>query len=126
MIGLIFESTADGLLVKHAVGLGARRSHGRPFRGIEDAELDAGLIGGRRHRTAQRIDIAHQMALADTADRRVAAHRPECVEVVRQQQRVRTRPRRGKRSFGAGVTAADDDDIETGGVKHRKGNAAAR
>jgi hypothetical protein len=58
------------------------------------------------------------MALADAADRRIAAHRPERVEVVRQQQGVRARPRRGQRSFGAGMAAADDDDIETGGIKH--------
>ncbi len=114
-IGLIFQSTADRLLVQHAIGLGARGAHGRTLRGVEDAELDAGFVGRRRHRPAQRIDLAHQMALADAADRRVAAHRPERVEVVRQQQRVRPRPRCGERSFGAGVAAADDDDIETGG-----------
>jgi hypothetical protein len=34
---------------------------------------------------------------------------------VGQQQGVRTRPRRGKRSFGAGMAAADNNDIETGG-----------
>ena len=117
-IGLIFQSTADRLLVQHAVGLGAGGAYRRAFRGIQDAELDAGFVGGRRHRTTQRIDLAYQMALADAADRRIAAHRPERVEVVRQQQRVRTRPRRGKRSFGAGVAAADDDDIETGGIEH--------
>ena len=117
-IGLIFQSAADGLLVQHAVGLGAGGADGRAFRGIQDAELDTGFVGGRCHRPAQRIDLADQMALADAANRRIAAHRPERVEVVGQQQRVRTRPRRGKRSLGAGVTAADDDDIETGGIEH--------
>jgi hypothetical protein len=90
-----------------------------PFRGVEDAELDAGLVGGRRHRAAQRIDLLDQMPLADAADRRIAAHRPQRVEVVRQQQRIRTHARRGERSFGAGMAAADDDHIETGGIKHR-------
>jgi len=125
-IRLIFESTADGLLVQHTVGLGTGGAHGRAFRGIEDAELDAGLVGRRSHRPAQRIDFAHQMPLTDTANRRVAAHCPERVEVVRQQQRIRPRPRRGKRSLGAGVAAADDDDIETGGIEHGFGFVAAQ
>ncbi len=117
-IGLIFQSTADGLLVQNAVGLGAGGADGGAFRCVEDAELDAGFVGRRCHGAAQRIDLANQMALADTADRRIAAHRPERVEVVRQQQCVRTRPGCGKRGLGAGVTAADDDDIETGGIEH--------
>ncbi|MPN35441.1 hypothetical protein SDC9_182939 [bioreactor metagenome] len=119
-VGLVLEARADGLLVQHAVGLGAGGAHRRTFRGIEDAELDAGFVCGGGHGTAQRIDFTHQMALADAADRRVAAHRPERFEVVRQQQRGRTGPRRGKRGFGTGVAAADDDDIETGGIKHGK------
>ncbi len=125
-IGLIFQSRTDGLLVQHAVGLGAGGAHRRTLRGIEDAELDAGLVGGRCHGAAQRIHLAYQMALADAADRRVAAHRPEGVEVVGQQQRVRPCPRCGERGLGAGVAAADDDDIETGGIEHRNRHAAVQ
>jgi hypothetical protein len=40
-----------------------------------------------RHRAAQRVDLLDQMALADAADRRVAAHLAERLDVVRQQQR---------------------------------------
>ncbi len=125
-IGLVFQAPTDGLFVQHAVGLGAGGAYGRALRGIEDAELDAGFVGGGGHGATQRIDLADQMALADAADRRVAAHRPERVEIVRQQQRARTRPCRGQRSFGAGMTAADDDDIETGGIEHLGRFAALR
>jgi hypothetical protein len=45
----------------------------------------------------------------------------ERVEVVGQQQRIRTRPGCGKRGLGAGVAAADDNDIETGGIEHGRG-----
>ena len=117
-IGLIFESTANGLLVQHAIGLGARGAHRRALRGIQDAELDAGFVGRSRHRPTQRINLAHQMPLADAADRRIATHRSQRVEVVRQQQRIGARPRCGKRGLGAGMAAADNDDIETGGVEH--------
>jgi hypothetical protein len=125
-IGLVFQSTADGLLVQHTVGLGASRAHRRAFRGVEDAELDTGFVGSRGHRPAQRIDFAHQVALANAADRRIAAHRPQRVEVVGQQQRIRPRPRCGKRSFGAGMAAADNNDIETGGEKHEGDYVAAQ
>jgi hypothetical protein len=37
---------------------------------------------------------------------------------MRQQQRIRTCPCCGERSFGAGVAAADNHDIETGRKKH--------
>ena len=123
---LIFQTRADRLLVQHAVGLGARGAHGRTFRGVEDAELDAGFVGGCRHGAAQRIDFTHQVALADAADRRVAAHRAEGVEIVRQQERVRTRPRCGQRSLGTGVTTADNDDIKTGGIEHGNSLAAVQ
>ena len=46
------------------VGLRARALDGRPLAAIEDAELDAGCIGGARHHAVQRIDLANQMALA--------------------------------------------------------------
>jgi hypothetical protein len=90
-----------------------------PFEALRDAELDAGLVGRCRHRSTQRINLTHQMALANAADRWIATHRPQRVEIVCQQQRIRTRPRRGERSFGAGMAAADNNDIETGREKHR-------
>jgi hypothetical protein len=86
-IGLVLDATADRLSVQHAICLRTGRAHRRPLARIENPELDARFIGGRRHRPAQGVDFLDQMPLADTADRRVAAHRTECLEVVRQQQR---------------------------------------
>ena len=69
------------------VGLRAGGPHRRPLRAVEDAELDPGLVGGHRHGAAQRVDLLDQVALADAADRRIAAHLPERLDAVRQQQR---------------------------------------
>ena len=55
--------------VEHAVGLRARRAHGRALARVEDAELDAGLVGRDGHRAAERVDLLDQVALADAADR---------------------------------------------------------
>ncbi len=57
----------------------------------------------------QGIDLTHQVTLADTADRRVAAHLPQRVDAVGQEQRARTASGRRQGGFGAGVAAANDD-----------------
>ena len=51
------------------------------------------------------------MALADTADRRIAAHHADRLDVVGQQQRARAGARRRERGLGTGMAAADDDDV---------------
>ena len=52
------------------------------------------------------------MALANTPDRRVAAHLAQRLDVLGQQQRPRTAARRGQRCLGTGMSAANHDDIE--------------
>ena len=51
------------------------------------------------------------MSFADATDGRVAAHLPERLDALCQEQRPRTHAGRGERGLGAGVTAADDDDV---------------
>jgi hypothetical protein len=60
----------------------------------------------------QSVNLAHEVALAETADGRIAAHRPDRVEIKAHQRRSRAHPGRRAGSFHPGVTAADDDDIE--------------
>ena len=109
-------------LVQRAVGLAARGAHGRTLAGVERAPLDAGAIGATRHRAAQGVDLAHQVALADPADGRVAAHLADGLDVLGQQQHARAAARRGQRGLGAGVAAADHDDV----VRARKVHAGRK
>src|SRR6185503_12139742 len=111
-VRLVLQHRADRLLVQDAIGLRARRSNGGALARIQDTELDAGAIGRLRHRATERVDLLDQMTLADTADRRVAAHLPERLDALRQQQRAHTHARRGQSGLGAGVPAANDDDVE--------------
>ena len=60
--------------VELAVGLGARALHGRALGAVEQPELDAGRVGHPAHQAVERIDLAHQVALAEPADGRVAGH----------------------------------------------------
>ena len=117
-IGLVLQHAADGRLVQNAVGLRTGGAHGRALAGIENAKLDTCLIGGQRHRTAHRVHLFDQVALADAADRWVAAHLPQRLNVVREQQSLAAHAGSRKRSLGASMAAADDDDIEFLWVKH--------
>ena len=112
-VGLAFDDGADRHAVQVAVGLAAGRAHGRTLGGVEGAPLDAGAVGGMRHRTAQGVDLLDQVALADAADGRVAAHRAHRFDVVGQQQGAHAGAGRGQRGFGASVATADDDDVVT-------------
>ena len=111
-VRLVLQRRTDRLLVQNAICLRTRRAYCRTFAGIESTELDAGTIGRLRHRAAERVDLLDQMTLADAADRRVAAHLPERLDALRQQQRAHAHARRGQSGLGAGVTAAYNDDVE--------------
>jgi hypothetical protein len=108
---LRLEHAANRAPVELAIGLRARGSHGRPLAGIQGAELNAGLIGGARHCPAERVDFLDQVALADAADRGVAAHLSQRLDVVGEQQCASAHTGSRERRFGAGVSAADDDDL---------------
>ena len=101
-----------GGAVELAVGLGARALHGRPLGAVEQPELDAGRIGDAPHQAVERIDLAHQMALAEPADGRVAGHLADGGEAVRDQRRARAHAGSRRRGLAAGMAAADNDDVE--------------
>jgi hypothetical protein len=111
-LGLVLHRVADEGAVQRSIGLAARGAHGRTLARVEPSPLDARGIGGLRHDTAECVDLLDQVTLADAADGRVAAHRADRLDAVRQQQRARARARRGQRGLGAGMAAADDDDVE--------------
>ena len=112
-VRLRLEPMPDRPLVQNAVGLRTRRAHRRPLAGVQDPELDARFVRGERHRPAQRIHLLDQVTLANPADRRVAGHLAERLDVVREQQRGAPHPRRRQGGLGAGVAAAHDNDVET-------------
>jgi len=94
------------------VGLGAGGAHRRALAGVQDAELDAGLVDGMGHQAAEGVDLLDQVALADAADGRVAAHLAQGFDVVGEQQGARAEARGGQGRLGPGMAAAHYDDIE--------------
>ena len=69
-------------------------------------------IGDPGHFPSQRVDLAHQLPLADAADGRVAGHLRDRVQVLREQQRPRAHARGREGGFAAGVAAAYHRHVE--------------
>ncbi len=120
-VGLGVQQRAHGPLVELPVGLGAGGPDGRALAGVEGAEVDAGPVGRRGHEAAQRVDLLRQVALADAADGRVAAHLADGFQVLGEQQRAGAQARRGRGGLGAGVAAADHDHVPGVGAAHIAG-----
>ena len=90
------------------VALRSRRPHCRAARGIQQAELDAHRIGDFAHDAAEGIHFAHEVALGNAANRGIAGHLRDQVEVERDERRAQTHARSGHGGFAAGVTRAHD------------------
>ena len=117
-VGLRLQAPPYRLLVEQPIGLRASGAHRRPLAGVEQPKLYARLVGGERHRAAQRVDLPDQVPLADATDRRIAGHLPQRLDTVGKQQRPASHAGRRQRSLGPGVPAANDDDLETRGKQH--------
>ncbi len=120
-VRLVLEAAADGLAIQHPIRLRARRTDSWPLRAVQDSELDAGLIRGQCHGPTEGVHLFDEVALADSADGRIARHLTKGLDVVREQQRLRTSTGCSQSRFGAGVAATDDDDIEFAGIVHDGG-----
>ena len=106
------DKRLHGAPIELAVGLGARPLDGRPLAAVEDAELDAGRIGGARHHAIERVDLAHEMALAQAADCGIAGHLADRRETVGDERGRRAGARRGGCGFASGMAPADDNDVK--------------
>ena len=60
----------------------------------------------------QGIDLANQVALAETADRGIAGHRADGRETMRHERRLGAHARGCGRGFAASMASTDDDNIE--------------
>ena len=109
--GLLGQQVLNGLPIKLAVGLGTRSAHGGALGKIEGAELDTAPVDGPAHDAIQRIDLADQMALAQSADRRIARHLADRLDPMGEEQGARTHPRRCGRGLTAGMATAHHDHV---------------
>ncbi len=85
--------------------------HGRPFAGVEQAELEGRPIGRSRHFASERVDLSDDVALARATDGRIARHVTDAVEVWREDERRASGPRSRERGFASSMSGADDDHV---------------
>ena len=104
--------------VELPVDLRAGSPDGRTLRPVEHPELDAGLVGHASHDAVEGIDLPDEVALAKTADGRVATHLADGRPLVGDERGARAEAGRGRRSFAAGMAAANHDHIKVGRVRH--------
>jgi hypothetical protein len=100
-------STIDG-----AVALSARRLDSRAAASIEDAKMDADSIGDDAHEAAKSINLAHEVALGDAANSRIARHLGDCVHREGDERCAATHAGGCMSGLASGVPAADDDHVK--------------
>ena len=111
------DQVVDRLPVAAPVGLDPGPPHRGALAGVEHPIVDRGLVRGAGDQAVIRVDLADEMALAEPAHRRVARHRADLVAAEADQGHRGAEPRRRGRGLGAGMAAADDDDVP--GLRHR-------
>jgi hypothetical protein len=103
---LAFQHLAHPHAIELLVALRPRTPHRRAARAVQQPELNAHRIGHLAHHAAQRVHFAHQVPLGHAANRRIAAHLRNQVEVHGDQRRLHSHARRRHRRLAPGVPSA--------------------
>ena len=86
------ERGAVVVAVAPRAALRAQRAHRRALRGVEPAQVLRRVVGRRGALAAERVYLAHDVALRGAAYRRIAGHHRYAVDVYAEQQRPRAHP----------------------------------
>jgi hypothetical protein len=73
--------------------------------------MDARHVRGTAHEPIKRVDLANQMPLANAANGRIAGHLADRRTLVADENCARTKSRCRRRSFTAGMTSTDNNDV---------------
>ena len=103
------QQLSHGRPVQRAVGLRPRPLDRRSLAAVENPKLNPGAVDGPRHQAIQGVDLAHQMALTQAADGRVARHLAQCCQILRDQRGPSAKARGGGGGLGTGVPPTHDN-----------------
>src|SRR6185436_3689725 len=107
-----FEMCAHERAVVRLVLLRSRRPDRGATATIQELELDSGAVRHAPHETAKRIDLSHQMALGESADRRIAGHVGDRIERHRDETDTDPESGRDRRGLAAGMACTDHQEWE--------------
>ena len=107
------RSTSESCGVKPSIRLRPRTAYGRSFAAVQYAKLDTREVGRSPHQPIERVDFPDEMPLAEPANGGIARHRAHRAEAMGDEGRARTHAGAGSRCLAAGMSAPDDDHIES-------------
>src|SRR5215216_3651409 len=111
-VRLLIEPLGHPLAIAVLIRLRPRRPHRWPTTAIEQLELDTGGIDCHTHQPAKCIDLANQMALCGSANRRITGHVPNGLSGQSAYADIATETCAGVRCFDPGMPRSDDDDVK--------------
>jgi hypothetical protein len=76
--------------------------------------VDGGPVGGQCHQPVEYVELAHEVAFANAANRRIARHLSNVLGAERQQADARATPGRGSRSLAPGMAGPDHQNVVHG------------
>lgn len=112
--------------VQIPVSLCARSLDSRTFSTVQQPELNTGRIRQPSHQTVQRIDLADQVPLSQSSDRRIARHRPRVVSPKRDQSYLCSQTCSSGGGLQTRMACPDDKDIVMFHVEHLLADTEAR
>ena len=98
----------------------------RAFGFVEQAKLYPGHVGVNGHFAAQGIDLPNDLALCLAANRWVAAHLGDRINIAGQEQGRGPHARSGQTGLHAGMAGAANDHIERFLVKNHDKEVARK
>ena len=120
------QQRLNGPPIQAAIRLGPRTTDRRPLAAIQELEMNAGHIRRPAHDAIQRIDLPHQMALANAANGGIAGHFANRLQTMGQQQGARAQPRCRCHRLATGMAAADHHHIKLSGHSSSKSDPSSQ
>jgi hypothetical protein len=100
------------LSIELAISLRTRALHRWSFSAVKQPKLNTRSIGNTTHQTVERIHFANQMALAQTAYRRIAAHHPNSISTKCDQSSTSAHASGSRSRFATSVTTSHNNNIK--------------
>ena len=110
-MGRVFQRLFHQAVIEVFILLPAQRLHRRALAAVEHTHLQKRLVRIHAHFAAQRVDLAHEMPFRRAADRGVARHKGDAVEIEGEHRRFQTRAGEGEGGFAARVPRADHHGV---------------
>lgn len=105
--------------IEASIGLSARRLNCGAARTVQKPKLDAGAVDDPAHYPAECVYLSDNVTFSDTADRRIAGHLSDQIQIDRHEGRFCPKARGGRRGLTTRVPGAYNNDVKFL-VKHNK------